>query len=107
MVGVSHKTAPVSVLERLALDAEAVGKLVRDVAESDHVVEATALATCNRVEIYADVDRFHGSVEAISLREVICPGLETPYATRKNRSRAWTRPSRGSKPPSPRSPPRR
>lgn len=66
VVGVSHKTAPVSVLERLALDNDAVSKLVRDVAESDHVVEATALATCNRVEIYADVDRFHGSVETVS-----------------------------------------
>ena len=66
VVGVSHKTAPVSVLERLALDGDAVSKLVRDVAESDHVVEATALATCNRVEIYADVDRFHGSVETVS-----------------------------------------
>lgn len=66
VVGVSHKTAPVSVLERLSLDSDAVSKLVRDVAESDHVVEATALATCNRVEIYADVDRFHGSVETVS-----------------------------------------
>ena len=30
---------------------------------SEHVAEATVLATCNRVEIYAEVDRFHGSVE--------------------------------------------
>lgn len=66
VVGVSHKTAPVSVLERLALDGEAVSKLVRDVADSEHVVEATALATCNRVEVYAEVDRFHGSVETVS-----------------------------------------
>jgi glutamyl-tRNA reductase len=66
VVGVSHKTAPVSVLERLALDADAVAKLVRDVADSEHVLEATALATCNRVEVYAEVDRFHGSVETVS-----------------------------------------
>jgi glutamyl-tRNA reductase len=66
VVGVSHKTAPVSVLERLALDGDAVTKLVNDVAESEHVLEATALATCNRVEIYAEVDRFHGSVETVS-----------------------------------------
>ncbi|HEY0774990.1 MAG TPA: glutamyl-tRNA reductase [Nocardioidaceae bacterium] len=66
VVGVSHKTAPVSVLERLALDGDAVNKLVNDVAESEHVLEATALATCNRVEIYAEVDRFHGSVETVS-----------------------------------------
>jgi glutamyl-tRNA reductase len=66
VVGVSHRTAPVSVLERLALTGDEVGKLVADVLESEHVVEATALATCNRVEVYADVERFHGSVETVS-----------------------------------------
>ena len=66
VVGVSHKTAPVSVLERLALDVEGVQKLVREVTDSTHVLEATALATCNRVEIYAEVDRFHGSIETVS-----------------------------------------
>ena len=66
VVGVSHRTAPVAVLERLALDRDGVEKLVRDVSASDHVLEATVLATCNRVEIYAEVDRFHGSVETVS-----------------------------------------
>jgi glutamyl-tRNA reductase len=66
VVGVSHKTAPVSVLERLALDRDGLDKLMRDVASSEHVTEATALATCNRIEIYADVERFHGSVESVS-----------------------------------------
>ncbi|RYU14899.1 glutamyl-tRNA reductase [Nocardioides iriomotensis] len=66
VVGVSHRTAPVSVLERLALDREGAGKLVHDVAASEHVTEATVISTCNRVEIYAEVDRFHGSVEAVS-----------------------------------------
>jgi glutamyl-tRNA reductase len=66
VVGVSHKTAPVSVLEQLTLDASGVDKLVHGVASCEHVLEATVLATCNRVEIYAEVDRFHGSVEAVS-----------------------------------------
>jgi glutamyl-tRNA reductase len=66
VVGVSHKTAPVSVLERLTLDPAGVDKLVHAVSQAEHVLEATALATCNRVEIYAEVDRFHGSVEAVS-----------------------------------------
>ena len=42
VVGVSHKTAPVSVLERVALDAAGVDKLVQAVAVSEHVTEATA-----------------------------------------------------------------
>ncbi|CUR54482.1 Glutamyl-tRNA reductase [metagenome] len=66
VVGVSHRSAPLEVLEQLALDSDGVRKLVTDVAESAHVTEATVLATCNRLEIYTEVDRFHGSVEAIS-----------------------------------------
>ncbi|MDX6299154.1 MAG: glutamyl-tRNA reductase [Nocardioidaceae bacterium] len=66
VVGVSHKTAPVSVLERLTLGPGGADKLVHEVAGCDHVLEATVLATCNRVEIYAEVDRFHGSVESVS-----------------------------------------
>jgi glutamyl-tRNA reductase len=66
VVGVSHRSAPVSVLERLALDPDGVSKLVADLLESAHVSEATVVSTCNRVEVYAEVDRFHGSVEDVS-----------------------------------------
>lgn len=66
VVGVSHRSAPVSMLERLALDAGGVTKLIADVAASEHVTEATVISTCNRLEIYADVDRFHGSIEEVS-----------------------------------------
>ena len=66
VVGVSHKSAPVALLERLALDADGVTKLVDDLMGSEHVGEATVIATCNRLEVYADVDRFHGSVEEVS-----------------------------------------
>ena len=66
VVGVSHKTAPVAVLERLALDTDGVDKLVENVMACEHVLEATALTTCNRVEVYAEVERFHGSVESVS-----------------------------------------
>ncbi|MEO5651830.1 MAG: glutamyl-tRNA reductase [Marmoricola sp.] len=66
VVGISHRSAPVGVLERVALVASAVPKLAREAADTDHVTEATVLSTCNRTEVYADVDRFHGSVEAIS-----------------------------------------
>ncbi len=66
VVGISHKTAPVALLERLALDADGARKLAIDAAASDHVTEAAVIATCNRLEIYAEVDRFHGSVEEVS-----------------------------------------
>ncbi len=66
VVGVSHNSAPMPLLERVAPQHEAVPKLVQAVAACEHVTEATVIATCNRVEIYADVDRFHGSVEELS-----------------------------------------
>lgn len=66
VVGISHNSAPVSLLERVALDESGVPKLIEEVAGCDHVSEATVISTCNRVEIYTEVDRFHGSVEALS-----------------------------------------
>lgn len=66
IIGISHKTAPVALLERLALDHGGLVKLVEETASSEHVHEATVIATCNRLEVYADVDRFHGSVEEVS-----------------------------------------
>ncbi len=66
VVGISHKSAPVELLERLALDADGTVKLISDVIAGEHVSEATAIVTCNRLEVYAEVDRFHGSVEDLS-----------------------------------------
>lgn len=65
IVGVSHNSAPVDVLAQVARDSEGTAKLIRQVADLEHVVEATVLSTCNRIEVYAEVDRFHGSVESI------------------------------------------
>jgi glutamyl-tRNA reductase len=66
VVGISHNSAPVALLEQVALDDDGVQKLVADAASCDHVTEATVIATCNRVEIYTEVERFHGSVESLS-----------------------------------------
>lgn len=75
VVGISHNTAPVQLLEQLAVDHDSLHKLVQDVAHSEHVSEATVIATCNRLEIYAEVDRFHGSVEDLSRLLVERAGL--------------------------------
>ncbi len=78
IVGVSHNSAPVSLLERLAAPgADAVHKLVSDAAGCAHVAEATVISTCNRLEIYADVERFHGSVEQLSTLLVERSGVST------------------------------
>jgi glutamyl-tRNA reductase len=77
VVGISHKSAPVALLERLALDHDGVNKLLSDVMACDHVGEAVVVATCNRLEIYTEVDRFHGSVEEVSRRLVERAGEST------------------------------
>lgn len=66
VVGASHQTAPVEVLERLALDGAAASKLAFAVSQTPHVAEAAIVTTCNRVEVYVDVDRFHGSVDDVT-----------------------------------------
>jgi glutamyl-tRNA reductase len=66
VVGISHNSAPVSLLERVALDGDGVAKLIADALASATVAETAVIATCNRLEVYAEVDRFHGSVEELS-----------------------------------------
>lgn len=63
--GVSHRSAPVSVLEQLTADESEHSKLVARILESPLVSEAMLLSTCNRVEVYAVVEAFHGGLSAI------------------------------------------
>jgi glutamyl-tRNA reductase len=65
VVGLSHKSAPVTLLERAVVSGDTLAKLLRDVFQAEPVVEVFVVSTCNRVEVYADVDRFHGGVTAI------------------------------------------
>ncbi len=83
VVGLSHKGAPLETLERVALAGDPLDKLLHDVARADDVAGALVLSTCNRVEIYAEVDKFHGAVAAICellSRHSHIPSAElTPY----------------------------
>jgi glutamyl-tRNA reductase len=65
VVGLSHKSAPVATLERAVLTGDALGKLLRDVSHADDVSGSLVVSTCNRVEVYADVDKFHSGVSWI------------------------------------------
>ncbi|MFT4044915.1 MAG: glutamyl-tRNA reductase [Gordonia sp. (in: high G+C Gram-positive bacteria)] len=65
LFGVSHRSAPVEVLERLAVSDADRPKLVDELLSSRAVSEAMLVSTCNRVEIYAVVDAFHPALEAV------------------------------------------
>lgn len=66
LVGVSHRTAPVSVLERVAISGEDTAKVLDELITGEHVSEAVVLSTCNRIEIYAMVETFHGGLTEVS-----------------------------------------
>ncbi|MFL6241092.1 MAG: glutamyl-tRNA reductase [Actinomycetes bacterium] len=77
-VGLSHRSAPVTLLERVAVAGDDIGKLLHDLQQSANVDESLVLSTCNRVEVYADVARFHGGVTEITelLARISGVGLE-------------------------------
>jgi glutamyl-tRNA reductase len=66
IVGLSHRSAPVATLEQAAVTSDALGKLLRDVFEAEPVAGTFVVSTCNRVEIYADVEKFHAGLSSIS-----------------------------------------
>jgi len=66
IVGLSHRSAPVGVLERVAVSTADAGKVLGQLLECEHVAEALLLSTCNRVEVYAVVATFHGGLADIT-----------------------------------------
>jgi len=66
VLGLSHRSAPMALLEAAALDPVSTAALASVVCGGENVSEAVVLATCNRVEIYAVAETFHGAVAEIS-----------------------------------------
>lgn len=55
-----------SLLERVSVSGDALVKLLQDVHREVNVAEVMVVSTCNRVEVYTAVDRFHAGVTAIT-----------------------------------------
>ena len=53
VVGLSHRTAPIEVRERLAVKSEQAPEFLRELVGHGEVSEAMVISTCNRVEVYA------------------------------------------------------
>lgn len=66
VVGLSHHTAPVELLERASVSGEDIPKLLDELTGTGRVGEAMVLSTCNRVEVYAVVEAFHGGLADVS-----------------------------------------
>lgn len=70
VIGVNHRSGPLRVLERVTIPPPEVAKAVGGLARLDNVREAVVLSTCNRTEIYAVAERFHGAYADI--RDFLC-----------------------------------
>src|SRR5918998_4729225 len=63
VVGLNHKTAPISLLDRLSITESELLKALHQLETYEHVNEAVVLSTCNRIEAYAAVTKFHGGAQ--------------------------------------------
>jgi glutamyl-tRNA reductase len=66
IVGLSHKTAPVEIRERLAFNSDALRQALTTLVGRQQVTEAIILSTCNRVEVVAE------SPDDRLIREFLC-----------------------------------
>ncbi len=65
VVGLDHRSAPLELLDRCVVAPDDLAKVCREVASLTHVSEAVVLSTCNRIELYVGVERFHGAFDEL------------------------------------------
>ena len=65
LVGVSHHSAPVAILEAVAVAESQREALTAELLAGDRISEAMIVTTCNRVEVYSAVDAFHPALDDV------------------------------------------
>jgi glutamyl-tRNA reductase len=63
VVGLNHNSAPVDLLEQLAIPEDELPKALHQLLTYEHILEGAVLSTCNRIEVYAVVSKFHGGAQ--------------------------------------------
>jgi glutamyl-tRNA reductase len=64
-LGISFRSAPIDLLERLSFTDEDLAKAYRRIEDLEGLHEAVVLSTCNRVEAYGAVDAYHEGFLAV------------------------------------------
>ena len=59
VVGLNYRTAPVEIREKFAVTEEQLAEALKQLKQSKNIQECVIVATCNRTEIYAVVNRLH------------------------------------------------
>jgi glutamyl-tRNA reductase len=65
VVGLNHRTTPLSVLEPMTVSPARAAKALHDLVGRDHLSEVVIVSTCFRIEVYAVADRFHAAMSEI------------------------------------------
>lgn len=65
VVGMSHRSAPVSLLEQLSMGGDTKARAAEGLLDSPSLTEAMILSTCNRFEVYAVTTGFHNGVRDV------------------------------------------
>jgi len=68
--GVNHRTGPLALLERVTIADDAIAKTVHGLMARPNIREVVVLSTCNRTEVYAVAEKFHGAYG--DLRDFFC-----------------------------------
>lgn len=68
--GVNHRTGPLALLERVTIADDAIAKTVHSLMSRPNIREVVVLSTCNRTEVYAVAEKFHGAYG--DLRDFFC-----------------------------------
>ncbi|GAA2019635.1 glutamyl-tRNA reductase [Terrabacter terrae] len=82
VIGLSHHTAPLGVLEALSEHPDRAEAIASSVLGSATATETVVLSTCNRLEVYASVPAFHPAVAAIGEALAVAAGIEAPESGR-------------------------
>jgi len=65
VIGLNHRTASLDLLERTAVDDARLPKVLHDLCARTNLSEAVVLSTCNRTEVYAIAEKFHGGYDDV------------------------------------------
>ena len=65
VVGLSHRTAPVEIRERLSIPEQSLEASLLRLRSDEQVLEASILSTCNRLEIYTLLRHPDDGIEAV------------------------------------------
>lgn len=70
VIGVNHRSGPLSLLERLSIPSGELPKAIASLAAGENLREVAVLSTCHRIEIYGVAERFHPAYADV--RDFLC-----------------------------------